>query len=917
MDLWLRPIVSALAVGLIGAGSAVSQEAAPGGAYDLPGFDFTRPGAVAEWQPAHDVSGLEAGADGMVIGIDGGDPFIIGPPRDYPADLPVRMTLRIRPAVDGHAQVFFFRDHAGEDRSVALSVRGGMRNDVQALLPPLGPATRLRIDPPGRSGAAVVTRLGFEPAASLPAPHWPEHRPPDIGSGRRLENGSLAVEVTSRGFAMEVNGVRSAASHSQPVAGYLADGSVRWVALSAADWTVDDAAGDGATTIVAEQSIRDPDGGTWQFCRRFTAGREPGTIDVEVVVHVDVDRQVAFLPLLLLVAHEGTPRKQQGVFPGLEYLADEPSSSEADLVGPPSRRQLPMSHTITLPLMAVAHAGRVVGLAWDHEAAFAAVFDSPDRLLGSGGHLLGVVAPGSTGLNRYAGSLMPIDPMRFKAGMPLTLRATLVAAAADTVVPAIRAAVQRKGLPPVPDVGNFDSYVRLAAAGWLDSGIREHGRYRHAIGANFQPQPAADAAVFTAWLAGHAAQPVAGRLQEASAAAAAAVLRGSFDAAVIGHVRQPVQSLVFGRVEDAVAEHATAARRLMATVRPDGTVAYRPGADGVDYGRTNATDHACGLSASTVADAIEAARFAGDAGLIDEAVVALRRLARTYTGDVPRGGQTWEIPLHTPDVMASAHMVRALTIGHELTGDRDLLEQAVAWAWTGVPFIYLVDPVGTDDGPYGCVTVYGATGWTSPVWIGRPVQWCGLVYAHALYRLARHDPTGPWRHLADGITATGIRYSWPAAGTASGAADGTRQGLLPDGWDVREGIRLDPPINPGTLQACAVELFRKGPLLDCRVLPFAGGRLIVHAPGAIEPAAEPAPDRRPDGEISVSVSGWPRAPYAVLVTGLPAAPGVMIDGRDVELAAPHRFDAAAGRLVLHLDAPRLITFRQPPTPPTP
>ncbi len=42
---------------------------------------------------------------------------------------------------------------------------------------------------------------------------------------------------------------------------------------------------------------------------------------------------------------------------------------------------------------------------------------------------------------------------------------------------------------------------------------------------------------------------------------------------------------------------------------------------------------------------------------------------------------------------------------------------------------------------------------------------------------------------------------------------------------------VDPPINPGTVQACAVELFRKGPLLDCRTLSIGEGRVIVPLPG--------------------------------------------------------------------------------------
>ena len=890
---------------------------APAAATDLPIFDLTRPEAAAEWLPTHDVAAVAGLPEGLAVTLAGEDPYVTGPARDYPVDLPLQMTLVVRPAVDGMLQVFHFSDHARVERSVRFPVRAGVWNTVRAMLPPLGPGVRLRIDPPGHAGTALIERIAFEPAVSVPAPAWPPHEIVELAGAVRLESGSLALKVAPRGFALEVDGVRVAAAHARSLIGYVAEGQTRWVDLAAP--AAVRAIGNGVepAAIETHQTVRDADGGTWSIRRRFSPSQLPGLIEFETTVEVDQDRAVAILPLMLLVAHEGTLRKSQAVFPGLEYLADEPSSSEADLVGPQARRQVPASHKITFPLMAVAHGGRVVGLVWDHQPAFAALFDSPDRTLASGGHLLGVLAPGSDGLNRHEGELMPVETMSLEAGRQIVLRGSLFGSVGATVTPAIEAFVASRGLPDVSDVGSLAEYVRLATAGWLSSGIRVGPQFRHAIGTNFPPRPAADAAVFLSWLAGHAADPAArDRLDEAAAEAIAAVPAGSFDAAVIGHVRMPLQSLVLGRVEETAAAHAAAARRLLASVRPDGTVAYRPNASGVDYGRTHDADHANGLSARVVAEALESARFAGDAALIEQALTALRQLSRTYAGSVPRGAQTWEVPLHTPDILAAAHLVRAFTIGYELTGDRGLLDEAVAWAWTGLPFLYLADPVGTADGPYGCVTVFGATAWKSPVWIGRPVQWCGLVYAHALYRLAEHAPEGPWRRLADGITATGIRYSWPVAPPDAPAEARERQGLLPDGWEVLDRFPVDPPINPGTVQACAVELFRKGPLLDCRTLAIGEGRVIVHAPGRIElvtgDEAEAASDSSPSARLQFHVSGWPRQPFAVLVTGLETVSEVTLDGEVVELAAPHSFEPSSGLLILWLDGPRTIGLEMVP-----
>src|SRR5207253_380680 len=164
-----------------------------------------------------------------------------------------------------------------------------------------------------------------------------------------------------------------------------------------------------------------------------------------------------------------------------------------------------------------------------------------------------------------------------------------------------------------------------------------------------------------------------------------------------------------------------------------------PAPNSLDFGSTHFAPDANGYTASVVEPLLEMATFCGNSGLISEGLRVLRALDG-FAGTVPRGAQTWEIPLHTPDILAAAHLVRAYTLGYELTGEPHFLEQARYWAWTGVPFLYLINPTAQPVGPYATIAVLGATHWTAPVWLGQPVQWCGLVYADALYRLAPYDP---------------------------------------------------------------------------------------------------------------------------------------------------------------------------------
>ena len=159
--------------------------------------------------------------------------------------------------------------------------------------------------------------------------------------------------------------------------------------------------------------------------------------------------------------------------------------------------------------MAVQAKGSYVALAWRPDSRIAGVFDSPDRILGSGAHLMGLLFPGSNGANRDEGSILPYAGERLPAHTPFVAHSWIIGGRGDSVAPAIIKYAGLGTLPPVPESGlRFDRYVRLAAAGWLDSKIWDHlpnrDLFRHAWPGGFSPQPAADVALWMHWLAIHA-----------------------------------------------------------------------------------------------------------------------------------------------------------------------------------------------------------------------------------------------------------------------------------------------------------------------------------------------------------------------------------------------------------------------------
>ena len=350
----------------------------------------------------------------------------------------------------------------------------------------------------------------------------------------------------------------------------------------------------------------DADGAKWSINQRFTPGGIGSALDIRNEIICDQERSVAFIPMFMLFAGAGSfgPVKGQGLLAGLEYLENEPSSSEADIIGPASKRQAPDNLKLTFPLMAIQNDGRFLALTWQMRPQFCALFDSPDRLFGSGGHVMGVLYPGSDGENRREGSLLPLVTETLGAGQSVVLQATLIGGLGDSVVPAIRQYVALRPLPDLPATLSVQQYVSSAAGGWLDSKIREGNLVRHAIAeGNFAPGPAADAAVWMDWLASRTQQPdLAARLRETATNVIATIRAADIDASGVGHVRYPVASLIYGHVPEAAARAEENARALLGRFDSDMSVNYHPKPGGPDYAKTHSSNEANGFTSRAEQD---------------------------------------------------------------------------------------------------------------------------------------------------------------------------------------------------------------------------------------------------------------------------------------------------------------------------
>lgn len=859
----------------------------------LPSWDFRRVDAAADWVPLHAIRIRQDADRGLVLHLTGDDPYCGSGPLDFAVDGALWMEIEIRSDAGGLAQLFFHSPGSrfGEDRSVRFHVPRDVWSLLKVAVPSLGPTSQLRFDPPGSSGRCEIRRLRFLPRPMLQPPAWESpHAPVTTTTSPRIRSGPLEVVLGEAWgeFDVLVAGRRFAIGHNRSGIGYLRGDRLRW-------WIPEGqvVVRREGPTLRSVLKARDPDGARWEFSLRLQPEGAKGAIGIESEVEVSEPRTVAFLPVFGVHPGVGSfgGHKTQALLAGVEYLEDEDSSSERTLRGTQARRVVPDTLKLTMPLMALAAEGRWLGMLWRPEPDLSALFDSPDRVFRSGGSVMALTFPGSDPSIREDGGVLPYEGHPLEPRKPRRWHVTLLAGSGDTIVPAVMEAVSRSGFPKLEaPVEEPASLWRSLALGWLDSDIREGDRFRHAVGPGFGFQPASDAAVHLEWLAPRLSDPmIRTRTENLAHQAAAALPRGSLVSHQIGHIRQPLPALLIGDLEPELRSLRDEGWSWVQRFDSNGILNLPLPSGGIDYASTHDSRDANGMAGQAVGRILECGFFSGDRALITEGIHLLEGMAR-YRNTVPRGAQSWEIPLHAPDILASAHLVTAYTLGFEWTGRPEFLDQARYWAWTGVPFVVL-QPSGLPPsaiGPYATTPVLGATQWIAPNWIGLPVQWCGLVYANAVRRLARHDPNGPWIRLSDGIARCGVQQLHPA--TDVGLA-----GLLPDNFSLREQTRNPVPINPATLLPVAATAYGFDPLYDWACIREQG--LLIHAPGPIRRVVV-----EPHG-IRFRAEGWPRIPWRVLVHGLPRQPRVWIGSKPVELRPPHRFDPATGTLVLGLEHP--------------
>ena len=590
----------------------------------------------------------------------------------------------------------------------------------------------------------------------------------------------------------------------------------------------------GESIVLLSADERDKDGVVWSYEARFSLSEASKRIAVEYRLVADQDRELTAFNGPVLYAGDGAfgGRKTAALFPGLEFLeGDERSSSPRDIAPPNNNRLVPHPYKITIPLMAVEHKKTLVGLAWDALATWddehnmlSAAFASPNWYNHQKNHLMGLFVPTVPDWVEE-NQLAATTPYALKADRPITIKAQIIIDGNASILDAISHWTDAYGVPEPLEAPRSDrEEILLSRHGFMqtvwDADTRKS---RHCV--DWAPGNAPGFATLL-WH-DHLIQTQNDAIKDESVQQRAREIvkqtvqeagPGELTSTNLCHILKWEAPFYFGEVEAGLDRLKEIVRRWIETQEEDGSWRFQPT---TDRSKTlgSAGEAVLGTCAPTVQMLLKHARVTGDQ---ESLAVGLKGLRFMEDFKVPRGAQTWECPLYTPDLLAAAHAVGAYVEAYDITKEKHHLEKAEQWAKSGLPFLYhwhLSDRPGMR---FGSIPVFGGTFYTHP-WFGVPVQWNGLVYAYALQHLARHtseDQSQFWSKVAEGITVSAMHQQW---------TEGELKGTYPDGLYGFCTEGRGPHINPEDIIVNLYALRGFDPDICTQICRIEGNRIHVSA----------------------------------------------------------------------------------------
>ena len=524
----------------------------------------------------------------------------------------------------------------------------------------------------------------------------------------------------------------------------------------------------GEAGIEFRDTIDDGTGTNWKFRCLFLIGKDD-RIKTEYEAVPDKDGSLVVLYGPMLYAGEGSfgSKKDDGLFCGLEWLVgDEQSSSNLDMHDPDYYlRYVPHGNKPTIPFMAVSKDGTAIALMWDALQKWdganirpAAVYASPNFIDGQENHLMGLFLPSTIEWLGQNNLEAVSNPYPFKKGVPLKIVSHIVAATpVKESIDCLNRWFNTYGVtdPALLPRGSYTKEIEFSMKAYLESLWAEGEKqwWTSKGGGDMSLKGVPPSFAF--------------QLKMASVMTKDEELKKKYLDMVDRAMKIGGFSTVWG--DDAGFTWANPAAAILGFggqagsqldgMWEDGSWRFRTRIGtsfpfkGYDYGLLGPDKAAeLGTCARSAYEVLRFVRMTGDWEVFNTVKKSLEFMKQF---NVPRAAQVWECPVHTPDILAAADAVDAYIEAYWFTGEKQYLDEAIRWAWAGMPFVYVWNQPDHPVMRYASIAIFGGSQYGSS-WIGQPVQWNGLRYAYAILKLADLDKTFPWRKVAEGITISAM-----------------------------------------------------------------------------------------------------------------------------------------------------------------
>ena len=652
----------------------------------------------------------------------------------------------------------------------------------------------------------------------------------------------------------------------------------------------------GERELVISEMI-DLDGAQVTQSVQFTSNPDRGVIEFTSMLQISSGQlEVHHFSGPRIAFGEGAFGTEHGyaLFPGLEYLGpNDQSSSTLDAVNPIAQRGTPDPMKITIPLMAVEHENDLVGMFWDPYQKWQAGYNMPGAQFN---------VPPKDGMQDYSSMSLyappppewrqetskdTINPLTLTPDHPIKLTGSIYLENKDNpkrpksaqtpikgefILTALIKYFDLNGIPKmIEPPRDWEDLKALSRQAWLSTVWDEESMgWRHCAGESWTPAPAPGMATLLLFDSLDTADPEiqAGLKKTINQVMDNAVKTrgpGFLSSNINCHIMHGEYPFYDGHLKESLEEWIAYGQRLINSQGEDGSWSWNPGNDAQRQnlgtpGQT--TSGTCGNSAALL---LRLGRVLGDSQFIEAGLKGLEALERHR---VPRGAQGWECPLHSPDILASGYAVRANVEAYRITGDEKYLDQARYWAWSGLPFIYIWNIDAIPSMRFNTIPIFGATFYTH-TWFGRPVIWCGLVYAYAVQQLAEYDTGFNWKAIAEGITASARWQQYEP--------DHKSAGCYPDSFDLRLNERNPADINPEDIMVNAYTLRGFDPGIKTKKLERKGETLTISSGARIERVSG-------DETISISLSFFNGATVNTLLTPVPNVSRILLGDRELKEA---------------------------------